>query len=547
MNKVLTIVFAAALLLTGACANEKEQPQTAAAGILSVEGEQIIDSTGKVMQLRGIAFGNEVWSNKEVPDTHHNEADYARVKAMGMNAIRFYMNYRTFEDDANPYVYKPSGWDWIDRNIAWAKKYGIYLILNMHFPQGGYQSQGYGDALWNEPVNQQRLAALWKAIASRYKNTPEIAGFGLLNEPTPNQSMDQWQQLAALLTTEIRGVDTAHLLFVERANWVKGQNEDENLNFPVLADRKIVYEFHSYEPIQYTHQLFDWSGMGEGGKYPDESEITFSNAQWYTATFNNPALESGTTDWHYFTGDRYTVNDPIIKLAVPALVGAAVGGQVFFDDIEIREFDASGAPARVFDAWSTNSKAAWYYWSANGSGNGDVSNSGGVTDGSCLSIAGATGDCNLTGYAKVIAPVQGYSYQINGWMKGSNVSAAAACKLRIDFLTTDAPLFSRNKAYLEYVIKRYTDWGQARQVPLFLGEFGAGIHCFENNKGGLEWVSDMVDIALLNRLSFTYHTYHEDNFGLYYGYGTLPDPAQANQPLIDLLTQKLSTPVSFAK
>jgi hypothetical protein len=31
------------------------------------------------------------------------------------------------------------------------------------------------------------------------------------------------------------------------------------------------------------------------------------------------------------------------------------------------------------------------------------------------------------------------------------------------------------------------------------------------------------------------HVYHEDNFGLYYGYGTLPDPAQANMELIALL------------
>jgi endoglucanase len=49
----------------------------------------------------------------------------------------------------------------------------------------------------------------------------------------------------------------------------------------------------------------------------------------------------------------------------------------------------------------------------------------------------------------------------------------------------------------------------------------------------------MIDIAKTNNLHFTYHVYHEDNFGLYFGYGTLPDPSKANQPLIDLFKNKL--------
>ena len=78
-----------------------------------------------------------------------------------------------------------------------------------------------------------------------------------------------------------------------------------------------------------------------------------------------------------------------------------------------------------------------------------------------------------------------------------------------------------------------------KNIPVYLGEFGAGVHCFENNKGGLQWVADMTDIIKGYNIHFTYHAYHEDSFGLYFGYGTLPDPNNANQPLIDLLTQKL--------
>ena len=138
-----------------------------------------------------------------------------------MNTIRFYLNYHFFEDDANPYNYKQTAWDWLDQNIAWAKKNKIYLILNMHTPQGGYQSQGNGGALWDIAENQNRLIALWQAIVERYKDEEIIAGFGPLNEPVPTVSKTKWNLLAQKLIDGIRQVDKHHLLFIEKAIYVQ--------------------------------------------------------------------------------------------------------------------------------------------------------------------------------------------------------------------------------------------------------------------------------------------------------------------------------------
>ena len=102
---------------------------------------------------------------------------------MGFNSVRFYINYCFFEDDAAPYKYKESGFKWLDKNVKWAKKYGMGIIINMHCPQGGYQSAGNGMELWNDAENQNRLIALWKAIAERYSGEPAVWGYGLLNEP----------------------------------------------------------------------------------------------------------------------------------------------------------------------------------------------------------------------------------------------------------------------------------------------------------------------------------------------------------------------------
>ena len=537
------LIVGTTLILSAGCkkssSNNGTTSQPVTAKFLHVSGSIIKDGNDNPIRLQGVAFGNEVWS-AAIPVTHHNEEDLKRVGDMHMNAIRFYMNYKTFEDDAVPYTYKQAGWDWINQNIAWAKKYGIYLILNMHVPQGGYQSQGKGDALWNVTENQNRLTALWTAIAKKYKDEPTIIGFGLVNEPVPVNTVSQWQLLAQRITNSIRQEDKNHLIFVEKPIYVKNASgENADYNFPLIADNNVVYEFHIYDPIQYTHQLFTWANQGEGGKYPDDNIISYTNGTWYTATFNNPALTAGTSNWQYVEGEKYIIADTKIKLGLPALTGKKVTGTVYFDDIVIKEYDPQGNFTSNILSTNLTNLDGWSYWSQDNSGSAAVSATGGHNDDASLTITGAAGDCNISNYNKLFVPKQGYAYQICGWMKGDNVAADAVCQLRIDFLTTSDPVTGRNKAYLEAALNKYVNWGKKKNVAIYMGEFGAGVHCFEDNKGGLQWVTDMLDICKANNIYFTYHAYHEDSFGLYFGYGSLPDPAKANLPLIDLFIKKL--------
>ncbi len=503
-------------------------------------GTKIVDANNNPILLRGVAFGNWVWNNG-IQVNHHNGLDYARVKSMGMNAIRFYLNYRIFENDATPYQYNQAGWDYLNQNIAWAKANGIYLILNMHVPQGGYQSQGTGDTLWTNIENQNRLVALWKAIADKYKDEKQIVGFGLVNEIVPTNALSQWQQLAQRITDNIRTVDKNHILFIEKPIYIKGQTtENADYNCPVINDNNKVYEFHTYEPYYYTHQLFSWTGLPDGGKYPDDNNLNYEDATWYNGIFNNPKLPTGNNDWQQFEGVKYKVTDANMKLGVPVLVGANVSGKVYFDNIILKEYDTAGVFVRDVLDMNLNDITSWGYWSSNNTGTYGIATNTGVGDNSSIFINGNTLDCNLSNYRKIFLVKQGYYYKISGWMKGENVSAQANCSIRIDFLNTAKPIYGRNKQYMEYAINKYASWAQSKNVPVYMGEFGAGNPCFQNGKGGLQFVNDVIDITKASGIHFTYHAYHESSFGIYYGDSDLPNPAQANQPLIDLFTQKLN-------
>ncbi|MRI01120.1 cellulase family glycosylhydrolase [Kriegella sp. EG-1] len=519
---------------------EEKQEETDENNLIQLNNQQLVDANKNPLYLQGVAFNNFIWNNAAVPEEHHSEIDYQRVKDMGMNTIRFYMNYSFFEDDSNPYTYKQSGWDWLDQNIAWAKKHDIYLILNMHAPQGGYQSQGEGDALWEDVENQNRLSALWVEIAERYKNEVQIAGFGPVNEPVPSQSMQQWSDLAQRLINDIREVNKNHLLFIEQAIYVQGNfTKDENYNFPDISGENIVYEFHGYEPYLYTHQLLEFAGLGDGGKYPDEEIIEVNNAEWYTATFDNPSLPEGNTDWTFFEGIRYVVNDPLIKLAAPSLVAAEVSGTVYFDDIVIKEYDTNGDFVQNINQLNLNNLDGWSFWSENGTGNNGLSTTVGHVDSSSLFINGTTSDSNMSNFKIQFQVKQGFSYQISGWMKGENIANTNGGKIRLDFYKTNGEILLRNKTFLDDYLGKIAAWADSKNSVLYMGEFGAGTPCFENDKGGLIWIADMYDLLKKYNIHFTYHAYHEDAFGLYLG-GGLPDPSNVNQPLIDWFTANLN-------
>jgi endoglucanase len=112
---------------------------------------------------------------------------------------------------------------------------------------------------------------------------------------------------------------------------------------------------------------------------------------------------------------------------------------------------------------------------------------------------------------------------------------------RLDYFPSEGPLLARNTAALEATLGSYAAWGKKHGVPLFLGEFGLMHQCFEDERGGTAWVSDVLDIASEHGFNFTYHTYHELNFGIFTSESltTLPEESAMNRDLVSTLRSEL--------
>jgi len=274
---------------------------------------------GKPLYLKGICFGNQVWYNNKIPLTHHAEKDYARIAGWGANCVRFYMNEHWFVAE--------DGFKWIDTNIKWAKANNILLILNMHIPPGGFQSEGKGGRLWMDKRNREKLLDLWKRIARRYSNETTIAGYDILNEPRPPAGFhkDDWEALAQDIVAAIRGEDANHLIIVERLlvidwDWILYARGP--LNFVPVDDANIMYTFHFYEPQAYTYQGWGWPAAILSkmvGRYPNPDYAEFPGDLVVLDASRKAEPELLENGKYRLTSQPYLLRNPLIETARPRL------------------------------------------------------------------------------------------------------------------------------------------------------------------------------------------------------------------------------------
>ena len=217
---------------------------------LRVSGADIVDEAGRPVRLTGVGLGG--WMNMEnfitgYPGNEENirralrdrmgdeaydaffeefytsffdDADAAFLAGLGMNSVRIPVNYRHFEDDARPFALKEEGFARLDRVIRLLADHGVYSIIDLHALPGRQNQHWHSDnpthiaEFWNHPHFQDRVVHLWEALAERYRDRAEVAGYNPINEPS-DPSGEVLPVFYDRLEAAIRAIDARHILFLD--------------------------------------------------------------------------------------------------------------------------------------------------------------------------------------------------------------------------------------------------------------------------------------------------------------------------------------------
>jgi hypothetical protein len=256
-------VTLAALTLLSACSRQNSDPIPPAHDFVRAMGNQlVVGETSRPVLLRGVAL-----FPSESPT--ENQMRFQELAELGVNTIRIPFGYRDFFEPEAPDSAKPDAWDAIDEHIALARQHGMWVILH-DLDIEGWQpvpiiGQTFDYSIWSDPELQERYIGLWRMIAERYSNEPQVAGFSLFFEPITAGGREQWRDLAQRTVDAIRAVDPNHTIFIER---IYGENADRrevsgiDLSpddaFVTVEDDNLVYEFYFFERDEYTHQFASW-------------------------------------------------------------------------------------------------------------------------------------------------------------------------------------------------------------------------------------------------------------------------------------------------
>lgn len=182
------------------------------------------------------------------------------AKGAGAATVRLPVRFSNHAAATRPYALDEAFMRRVDHAVDAALARGLRIVVDMH-----HHRQLDGDPLdagefaVDPSVLDERVAAIWRQVAQRYRTRPDSVLFELYNEPHGALTAGRWNLLLASVIAAIRAVDTVHYLVVGPVSWNNAYALG-GLTLPEV-DRRLIVTVHSYEPFSFTHQGASWAGM----------------------------------------------------------------------------------------------------------------------------------------------------------------------------------------------------------------------------------------------------------------------------------------------
>ncbi len=287
------------------------------------------------------------------------EEDIEKIASWGCDHVRLPFDYNIMlgEDMS----VRADAFTYLDRCVKWCEKYGLHMILDLHKTPGFSFDKGEQESGFFENEKYQNIfIAMWCEIAKHYADKADHIAFELLNEITEQKYATVWNGIAMRTIREIRRFAPKNPVLIG------GIYNNSIFGLTLLEkpdDDNIVFNFHYYNPLVFTHQKAYWiDEMSPDCEidYPDSKEV------YYRKTLDN--LDKGLAyaladfpgeriDKSYMEWEMQAAADVAEKVDVPIYCGEYGVIDRVPDERLLRWYADISA---VFDKFGIG-RAAWTY------------------------------------------------------------------------------------------------------------------------------------------------------------------------------------------
>ncbi|MGO9776925.1 MAG: glycoside hydrolase family 5 protein [Terracidiphilus sp.] len=164
---------------------------------------------------------------------------------------------------------------------------GMAVQIDIH-PEESYKQQ-----VRTSDVAVDRLTALWRRLAAHYATRdPEKVFFEIMNEPAVSDRY-RWAGIQARVAAAIREVAPKNTIIATGPNY---SGIPDLLTLNPLPDGNVIYTFHTYDPMQFTHQGASWAdpwmSSSHGIPYPAAESSMQALLKQVSDAYDRASLEN---------------------------------------------------------------------------------------------------------------------------------------------------------------------------------------------------------------------------------------------------------------
>ncbi len=200
-------------------------------------------------------------------DAYMSVADMQQLKALGFDHVRLSIDPEPLIAEAQTGRLREAPMARLDKTVGQLLDAGLNVILDIHAEEAWKTPLAHGDdGAW-------RFFAFWEQFAGHFAKTdPERVYFEVMNEPSMDD-LYRWEGIQARAVAAIRRAAPRHTVIATAAGW---GHQDGLLAMEPVRDENVIYTFHDYDPMWFTHQGATWGTEGwaflRGVPYPSTPE-----------------------------------------------------------------------------------------------------------------------------------------------------------------------------------------------------------------------------------------------------------------------------------